>query len=41
MSDQKVGLLLLRAKPIEGSQNIAEISSRLKKVDSNTKCNTV
>ena len=30
MSDQKVGLLLLRAKPIEGSQNIAEISSGLK-----------
>ncbi len=30
MSDQKVGLLLLRAKPIEGSKHIAEISSRLK-----------
>ena len=30
MSDQKVGLLLLRAKPIEGSQNIAEISSALR-----------
>ena len=30
MSDQKVDLLLLRSKPIGGSQNIAEISSGLK-----------